>query len=217
MVVTESSAGEQRSQLKPGQGAEAFVVTPFMRLARTHIFGVAGDTLITIALAGSLFFSVSADAARGRVALYLALTIAPFAVVAPLIGPAIDRAIGGRRLMMVLTALIRAGVALLMVRHLESLWLYPEAFTVLVSGKAYHVAKSAIVPTLVTREDELVEANSKLVLLGGIAGALAFIPGVGVRLLHPGLPLVLASARVRHIGPRRVEVAIYQGRGDASR
>jgi len=194
VVVTESSAGEQRSLLKPGQGAEAFVVTPFMRLARTHIFGVAGDTLITIALAGSLFFSVSADAARGRVALYLALTIAPFAVVAPLIGPAIDRARGGRRLMMVATALIRAVVALLMVQHLESLWLYPEAFTVLVSGKAYHVAKSAIVPTLVTRQDELVEANSKLVLLGGIAGALAFIPGVGVRLLHPGLPLVLASA-----------------------
>ena len=193
-VVAESSAGEQRSQLKPGQGAEAFVVTPFMRLARTHIFGVAGDTLITIALAGSLFFSVSADAARGRVALYLALTIAPFAVVAPLIGPAIDRARGGRRLMMVATALIRAVVALVMVQHLESLWLYPEAFAMLVSGKAYHVAKSAIVPTLVTRDDELVEANSKLVLLGGIAGALSFIPGVGVRLLHPGLPLVLASA-----------------------
>jgi len=165
-----------------------------MRLARTHIFGVAGDTLVTVALAGSLFFSVDPTAARGNVALYLALTIAPFAIVAPLIGPAIDRAAGGRRLMMVVAATVRGLIALLMVRHLDSLWLYPEAFAVLVSGKAYHVAKSAIVPTLVQRETELVEANSKLVLLGGIAGALAFPPGVGLRFLHDGMPLVLASA-----------------------
>jgi len=169
-------------------------VTPFMRLARTHIFGVAGDTLVTVALAGSLFFSVDPTAARGNVALYLALTIAPFAIVAPLIGPAIDRAAGGRRLMMVVAATVRGLIALLMVRHLDSLWLYPEAFAVLVSGKAYHVAKSAIVPTLVQRDTELVEANSKLVLLGGIAGALAFPPGVGLRFLHDGMPLVLASA-----------------------
>jgi len=165
-----------------------------MRLARTHIFGVAGDTLVTVALAGSLFFSVDPTAARGNVALYLALTIAPFAIVAPLIGPAIDRAAGGRRLMMVVAATVRGLLALLMVRHLDSLWLYPEAFAVLVSGKAYHVAKSAIVPTLVQRDSELVEANSKLVLLGGIAGALAFPPGVALRLLHDGMPLVLASA-----------------------
>ena len=59
------------------------MVTRFARLARTHVFSVAGDTLVTIALAGSIFFSVDAEAARGRVALYLALTLAPFAIVAP--------------------------------------------------------------------------------------------------------------------------------------
>ena len=192
--MTDSRAGPQRSPLRRGPGAEAFIVTPFMRLARTHIFGVAGDTMVAIALAGSLFFSVDADAARGKVALYLALTIAPFAILAPLIGPAIDRAAGGRRLMMVIAAVTRGAMALVMVRHLDSLWLYPEAFAIMVSGKAYHVAKSAIVPTLVQRESELVEANSKLVLLGGIAGALAFLPGVGVRYLHDGMPLVLAAA-----------------------
>ncbi|MFP3901280.1 MAG: hypothetical protein ACLFXM_10520, partial [Acidimicrobiia bacterium] len=64
-------------------GAEAFITTPFSRLARTHALSVAGDTLITVALAGSLFFSIEPDAARGRVALYLALTMAPFSVVAP--------------------------------------------------------------------------------------------------------------------------------------
>ena len=41
-------------------------------------------------------------------ALYLALTMAPFAVVAPLIGPALDRMRGGRRLMVIGANALRA-------------------------------------------------------------------------------------------------------------
>ena len=62
---------------------------------------MAGDTLVTIALAGSLFFSIDPSEARRKVFLYLALTMAPFAVVAPLVGPALDRAAGGRRWMVI--------------------------------------------------------------------------------------------------------------------
>src|SRR5690606_23235425 len=144
---------------------------------RTHGLLVAGDTLVALALAGSLFFSIDPSAARWRVGLYLLLTMAPFAVVAPLIGPALDRAAGGRRMMVILSGALRAGVALLMIRHLESLLLFPEAFTMLVLGKGYHVAKSAMVPGTVRTDDELVEANSKLSLLSGIAGAVAVVPG----------------------------------------
>ena len=43
----------------------------FARLALVHVLAVAGDTLITMALAGSLFFSMSPHAARNRVALVL--------------------------------------------------------------------------------------------------------------------------------------------------
>src|SRR5206468_1079419 len=71
--------------------------SPLARLAQTHVLAVAGDTMVTIALAGSLFFSVDPNAAKGRVALYLALTMAPFAVVAPLLGPILDRSRAGRR------------------------------------------------------------------------------------------------------------------------
>src|SRR5690349_8065938 len=70
---------------QPGDGGG--VALPFARFARAHALLGAGDTLVALALAGSLFFSISPDAARGRVALYLVLTMAPFAVVAPLIGP----------------------------------------------------------------------------------------------------------------------------------
>ncbi len=37
----------------------------------------AGDVMITVALASTVFFSVPTDEARGRVALYLAITMAP--------------------------------------------------------------------------------------------------------------------------------------------
>ncbi|MBT8241368.1 MAG: MFS transporter, partial [Acidimicrobiia bacterium] len=46
-----------------------------------------GEGLFALSLVGSLFFNVSVDAARPRILLYLALTMAPFAILAPLIGP----------------------------------------------------------------------------------------------------------------------------------
>jgi MFS family permease len=169
------------------------VVSRFARLARTHVFCVAGDTLVTIALAGSIFFSVDAEAARGRVALYLALTLAPFAIVAPLIGPAIDRARGGRRLMVFVTGIGRLVVAILMARSLDSLFLFPLAFLALALGKGYHVAKSALVPSLVNRDEELVEANSKLVLISGLSGAVAGVFGAAMSLIGSEAVLVFAA------------------------
>ncbi|HEX6570256.1 MAG TPA: MFS transporter, partial [Acidimicrobiales bacterium] len=158
-------------------GAARFVVTPFTRLARTHAAAVAGDTLIALALANSLFFDIDPTAARSKVALYLALTMAPFAVVAPLIGPALDRMKGGRRFMVIAANGLRAVICVLMIGDLDSLVLFPEAFAVLVLSKSYHVAKSAIVPTVVRSDAELVEANSRLSLLSGLVGFAAAIPG----------------------------------------
>ena len=152
--------------------------TPFGRLARVHAVLVAGDALVAIALAGSLFFSIDPSAARWRVALYLLFTMAPFALVAPLVGPAIDRAKGGRRNMVILDAGLRALVAFMMAGDLDSLLLFPEAFAMLVLGKGYHVAKSAIVPTTVETDDELVEANSKLAVISALAGFAAAVPGL---------------------------------------
>jgi hypothetical protein len=152
-------------------------VSPFGRLALTHALSVAGDTLLTIALAGSLFFSVRPDAAKGRVAAYLALTMAPFAVVGPLLGPLLDRTRGGRRMMVVASAAGRALTCLLMAGDLNSLFLYPEAFAFLVLSKSYFIARSALVPSAVVSADELVEANAKLQLLGVAAGVVASGPG----------------------------------------
>jgi len=154
--------------------------SPFSRLALTHVLAVAGDTLVTMALAGSLFFSISPHAARGRVALYLVLTMAPFAVVAPLLGPVLDRSRSGRRTVVVLCMVGRTVVCLLMARHLHSLLLFPEAFVVLVLSKAYLVTKAALVPATVQDDRELVRANARLVVLGVLAGFVAAVPGAAV-------------------------------------
>jgi hypothetical protein len=155
---------------------------------------MAGDALVTIALAGSLFFSISPSAARGRVALSLLLTMAPFAVVAPFLGPAIDGSRRGRRVMVVGSSLGRAGASLAMAVVVDGLLLFPAAFTHLVLSKAYSVAKSALVPAAVDRPDELVEANSKLAIGSVVVGFVAAVPGVAVlRLAGPEWVLRLAA------------------------
>ncbi len=166
--------------------------SPFQRLARTHAASTATDAVIAVALAGSIFFSISPDAARDRIALYLALTVAPFAVVTPLIGPVIDRLAGGRRAMILVTNIGRFVVALLMIRHLDTYWLFPEAFTLLVFQKSYAVAKSAVVPRYVTSKINLVQANSRLALIAAVMSLVG--ASFGALLAFVGSPGVAAGA-----------------------
>ena len=175
---------------RPGRPVPAF--SPFQRLARVHAAATATDAVIAVALAGSIFFSISPDAARDRLALYLALTMAPFAVVTPLIGPVIDRMPGGRRAMILVTNLGRLVVALLMIRHLDTLWLFPEAFALLVLQKSYAVAKSAVVPRYVASESNLVQANSRLALISAVMSLVG--AGIGAALAFLGSPAVAAGA-----------------------
>jgi hypothetical protein len=182
-----------RSLSRPARAQ--LVQSPFGRLALTHALGMAGDALVTLALAGSLFFSISPGAARGRVALYLLLTMAPFAVVAPLIGPLLDRSRGGRRSMVIVSSAGRALACILMIGNLESLLLFPLAFTVLVLSKAYFVTKSALVPTTVSGQQELVEANARLAVLSGVAGFVAALPGLALlKIPFLGAPWVVGLA-----------------------
>ena len=156
------------------------VASPFSKLAVTHLLSAAGDALVTLALAKSVFFGMSPSEARGRVALSLVLTMAPFAVVAPFLGPAIDRLQGGRRYIVVFTALGRSVSCMFMAASVHSLVLFPAAFFTLVFSKAHFVAKSALVPAVVESDDELVKANARLVVGSALVGLVAAIPGVAI-------------------------------------
>ncbi|MYG94796.1 MAG: MFS transporter [Acidimicrobiia bacterium] len=152
--------------------------TSFLRLVRVHALAAAGDAMITVALAGSLFFSIDPSAARVRIALYLLLTMAPFAVVGPLVGPAMDRFKSGRRTVISTINFGRAVVAFLMISNLDSLLLFPIAFLMLVLQKSYGVAKASMVPLILSNEEQFVGGNSRLALVGGICGFVGAGPAV---------------------------------------
>jgi hypothetical protein len=122
--------------------------SPFGRLALTHVLMTAGDTMFAVSLAGSLFFSISPTAAKDKVLLYLLLTVGPFAVAAPALGPVIDRSRGARRATVVASALGRALLCPFLARDIHSLLLFPEAFAMLVLSKVYVVTKGALVPEM---------------------------------------------------------------------
>lgn len=143
----------------------------------------AGDTAMAVALADSLFLSISPDAARTKVLLFLAVSMAPFAVVAPLVGPFVDRMKGGQRMVVVLVGVLRACVLVGMASSLDSLTLFPLAFAALILGKTYAIAKSAIVPNTVNDEAKLVESNSKLGQIAGITGFVVAGPVAALQLI----------------------------------
>jgi hypothetical protein len=151
------------------------------------------------------------------VLLYLLLTIAPFAVVSPLLGPLIDRSANGRRILVAMSALARVVLCWMMSEHLKSLWLFPLAFLVLISSKLYVVTRGALVPEM-ARTDQLREHsdhvggagwpntavqqekgysgfNAQLTLLGTLSGLVVGSIGAGI-LKGIGAPSVLITASV---------------------
>ena len=153
--------------------------SPFRRLARTHALIAIGDAAMYGAVAGEVL-SLGPDAQRSAVLRYLIVSFAPFVVVAPLIGPTIDRIPGGRRMVVQITAIVRAFLYVLMAFHTDDILLYPLVFIALVMQKTYAVSRAALVPKVVRNDDELVEANSKLSLISGLVGALAIGPLLGL-------------------------------------
>ncbi|MEU9790620.1 hypothetical protein AB0E27_08295 [Streptomyces sparsogenes] len=166
------------------------------KLIELHAVNSAGDMLITVALASTVFFSVPTDEARGRVALYLAITMAPFTLLAPVVGPLLDRLPHGRRAAMASAMLTRAVLALTMAGAVVGggLELYPAALGVLVASKAYGVVRSAVVPRLLPPRFSLVKANSRVTLAGLLATGLAAPIGAGLHQLGPTWPLYGAFA-----------------------
>jgi MFS family permease len=162
-----------------------------------HGLSSAGDAIVAIALAGSIFFNVSVRAAQSRVALSLALTVAPFAIVGPLLGPLVERARGGKRAIVLFSAGGRAICCFFMAYWAHSLVLFPVAFFTLVFSKLYMVTRAALVPGVVDTPDQLVLANSKLAVGGSIAGMVAGGLGAGLLALF-NAPWVL-----------RIDIAVY--------
>jgi MFS family permease len=166
-------------------------------LIELHGVQAAADTLIGLALAGSLFFSVPVGEARGKVALYLLTTMAPFALLAPVIGPALDHFRHGRRYAMAAALSARGVLAWVLagaLAHGDALRLYPAAFGILVLSRAYGITRSAAVPRLLPKGTGLVKANARVNLAALLAALLAApVGGALVVLAGPEWSLRLAT------------------------
>jgi MFS family permease len=185
----------------------------------------ATDAAMAVALANTLFFAAATGESKDRVALYLLITIAPFAVVAPLIGPALDRLQHGRRVALAASFVLRTALAVLLISNYDGAtgsfpsWvLYPCALAMMVFSKSFSVLRSAVTPRVMPPTIDLVRVNSRLTmfgLLGGtiIGGGIASgIEYVCTRLFHwPGalfvvIAVTVAGAFLSMRIPRWVEV-----------
>jgi len=184
-----------------------------------------GDAFVAVALAGTLFFNASVSQARSQVAIALLVTMAPFAVLAPLIGPLLDRLQQGRRFILAGTLLARGalcwGMAGAVFYH-DSVTLLPAAFGVLVLQKAYGVTRSAITPRLLPREITLVTANARTGLASLVASTLGVALAAGLEyvtgggsggaawVLRVGTVVYLAAMALCFRVPERVDLPLEQ-------
>ena len=180
----------------------ARLFTPWGRgyrlLAESHAAGVGGDAAFAVALAGTLFFTVPSTDARGNVALYLLLTLAPFAVVGPLLGRIFERSPGAYRGGLLVSALLRAVVAFITIPVVDSILLFPLAFTLLVFSRFAGISRSSVLPVVVRGSAELVDANARLAKVGVLAGAVV-VPVCGVLVALFGAWPALAVAMVLYL------------------
>jgi MFS family permease len=185
----------------------------------------AVDAAMAVALANTLFFAAATGESKGRVALYLLITIAPFAVIAPLIGPALDRLQHGRRVALATSFALRTALALVLIMNYDgatgsypSMVLYPCALAMMVFSKSFSVLRSAVTPRVMPPTIDLVRVNSRLTvfgLLGGTIAGGAIAGGVEFACTHlfnlPGalfvvIAVTVAGALLSMRIPRWVEV-----------
>jgi MFS family permease len=176
----------------------------------------AGDAMVAVALAGTLFFGLDVAQARGQVALYLLVTMAPFALVAPLIGPVLDRMRHARRYAIAGTFAARGLLCWGMagaVPHGDEVTFLPAAFGVLVLSKAFGVLRAAVTPRVLPDGVTLVTANARAAFAGLIAATVT-VPVVAGLSVLVGEDWLLRLATVTFLAgvvltmrlPRKVDV-----------
>jgi MFS family permease len=187
-----------RSAFRTARRAAAAEGADSSGLARVIELGAlnaAADAAVAISLAGTLFFQVPTGQARGQVSLFLGLTMLPFAVVAPLIGPFLDRFGHGRRWAIGSTMAVRAFLAWSLAGAVDetSPWLFAAALGILVASKAYNVTRAAAVPRLLPEGLTLVTANARTSMAGIVGVAISAPIAVGASTIGPEWSLRYAT------------------------
>jgi MFS family permease len=160
----------------------------------------AANAAIAIALANTLFFAAATAESRTNVALYLLITVAPFPVVAPIVGPLLDRLQHGRRIAMALSFVGRGLLLIVMAAHLHDWLLYPAALGYLVLAKSYWVLQAAVIPRVLPPEITLVKTNSRLTTFGMVAAGVSGAVAAGIAALTGSPGALLFTAAICLVG-----------------
>ena len=213
LVGRGAKAGTERFRLfARSQGAAE---SGLSRVTEMQVLASAGDAAFTVALASTIL-ALPLGQARGHVALFLVTTMAPFVLLAPLVGPLLDRWRHGRRWAIGTTLALRAFLSWVLAGVVAdgSPWLLPLALLCLIATRAYAVALSAGIPLVRPDAISLVTANSRqsvATLMGMTLGAavaapigrfgapwslrVAFLIYIGATVLAIRLPAAVDSQR----------------------
>jgi hypothetical protein len=175
-----AAVGRAVRRLRAAASADGADRSGLAALLWTHSLQAAGDALVAVSLASTAFFQVSAEAARGKIALYLLLTLLPFSLLVPVAGPLLDRFPHGRRNVLAATTGGRGLVAWTLAGSVASLALYPQALAILVLARAYGVARAAAVVRVRPPALGLVASNARLNVAATASGGLAAAVGFAV-------------------------------------
>jgi len=167
----------------------------FRRLAESHAGSVGGDTMVALALAGSLFFSVPTTDARRNVVLYLLITLAPFALIGPFLGRVYERFPSAYRGGLVISSGLRIPIVVAMILRPEPLVLFPLAFMLLVLSRFHGISRSSLLPVVLATPRDLIAANAQLARIGVLASAVvAPLGALGIWITDERAALILACA-----------------------
>jgi len=154
------------------------------RMLELHLAGSAADAMVVTALASTIFFAVPTEQARSRVITSLLVTMVPFVLLAPVIGPLLDRVRRGRRIALGVTMGARAWLAWVMAGAIAdatpAFSLYPAAFGFLVCQKSYLVIRAAALPRVLPHGEGLLRANARMSIVGVVAMAIGGPLGVAI-------------------------------------
>ena len=177
--LTVTRVAAWRSRQLTGQGIRAFQRAAgadgadrsgLTALTYASMIDYATDSAVAVALANTLFFSAATAESKTKVALYLLITVAPFALVAPVIGPLLDKVQRGRRVALAASFVGRGTLAVIMAFHFNDWGLYPAALGALVLSKSFTVLRAAVTPRVLPTAITLVTTNSRMTVFGLVAG-----------------------------------------------
>ena len=118
------------------------------------------------------------------------MTLAPFAIVAPVLGTLFSRFPGAYRGTLTVASILRAVTAVAMIAvGLRTLWLFPLAFAMLVFSRLFGISKSALLPVALPEPTQLVSANALLARIGIYSGAVVLPLGALAAAIDPAVSL----------------------------